>query len=62
MMELFILLCRVGCYCVIGGVNVGCGLVKKLVVHWAKFFEKGGFTPPQVLSFAPKKCSCEASL
>jgi hypothetical protein len=42
MMELFILLCKVGCYCVIGGVNVGCGVVRKLVVHWAKFFKKRG--------------------
>lgn len=50
MMDLFILLCRVGCYCVIGGVNVGCGSGTQLVVHWAKFFKKLGFYPPHTSS------------
>jgi hypothetical protein len=50
-MELLVVLCGVGCYWVIGGVYVGCGWGKKLVLHRVKFFKKIGFnsSPPQVL-------------
>ncbi len=33
-------LCFVGCVCGLGGVYVGCGWGKKLVLHWAQFLKE----------------------
>jgi len=38
--------CSIGCVCGLGGVYVGCGWGRKLVLHWVGFFKKLGFNSP----------------
>jgi hypothetical protein len=41
--------CCVGCVCELGGVYVGCGWGKKLVLHWVGFLTEPGFNSPHKL-------------
>ncbi len=43
--------CCVGCVCGLGGVYMGCGWGRKLVLHWVGLFKDWGLIPPQVIGF-----------